>query len=218
MKIVKNNPNQLVLRSDPYMQMIFDLVFLLAGLAITFLMARSVDVACQHAGSQTINCQLSDKLLGAIPVGQRTVTGIQGAEIQENHNSKNNSTTYQVVFVTGSGRVSLTGYSDGSGGKAQTAEQINNFIRSGQDTLNFQLPMNGLVLIFLFVFGGVGLGIMLLAQSVEVEMSRSDEKSHIRKDGLFGSGQEAYALSEIQGVYLQSHLNHHHGHHAHTTV
>jgi hypothetical protein len=206
MKIIENNPNQLILRSDPYGQIIFGLFFALIGFAITYFIGRSVDIRCERADAKQITCQLTDKLLGITPVGKRTINHIQSAEVSEHRGSKG-SYTYQVMFITANGPVSLTGYSSsGYEPKANIAEKVNNFIQGGrQDVLEFQAAMDWWVLLFLFIFGGFGVGAILLAKTVQIEMRRSEGVMRIRKDGLFGSGEQELLLREIQDVVLQSH-------------
>lgn len=206
MKIVENNTNQLTLRSDPYGQIIFGLIFALAGFAITYFIGRSVDMHCERVQPKQITCELTDKLMGISPVGKRTISNIESAEVDE-HRDSDGDRTYKVVLITANGPVPMTGFSSsGYGSKAAIAEKINDFIQGGrQGALDIQVPMDWWILIFLFIFGGFGIGAVLLAKTVQVEMSRSEGVLRIRHDGLFGSGQQEFLLREIQDVVLQSH-------------
>ncbi|MFZ6029283.1 MAG: hypothetical protein ACOYYS_16345 [Chloroflexota bacterium] len=207
MKVIEKNTDRLVLRSNPYGQIAFGLIFVLAAFAFAYFLGRSVAIRCQRAGA-AIDCQLDEKLLGVTSVRQRTIGGIQRAEIDEHHSS-DGGYTYQVILVTGSGRVPLMGYSSsGYGEKEETARQINDFIQGGrQDVLEFDVPVNWIVLVFLFVFGGVGLAMIVLAKTVQIEMLRTEGVLRIHKDGLFGGSQQEYLLREIQDVVLQSHVS-----------
>lgn len=207
MKIVENNPNQLILRSDPFGQIIFGLLFALAGLAFTYFFARSVDMHCEHVKTGQITCQLTDKLLGITPVRTRTISNITSADV-EKHRSNKRGYTYEVTLsTTNDGAVSVTGFSSsGYSPKAEIAQQVNDFIQNERTkTLDIQVGMEYIVLIFLFVFVGVGIGAVVTAKTVQVEMIRSEGTLRIRRDGLFGSSQQEFLLREIQHVELQVH-------------
>jgi hypothetical protein len=205
MKIIENSPNQLILRSNPFWQLIFGLIFALAGLAITYFLGRSVDTHCEHTSSREITCTLTEKLFSLVPVGQRTIPNIYGAEVEESRDS-DGDTTYKVVFLTNAERVPLTGYtSSGYSSKAEVAEQINQFVQAGrQNSLDIQVKMEWWILIFLVAFGGVGVGIVVFAKTVQIEMNRSEGVLRIQKDGIFGTSRNEFLLREIEDIYLQS--------------
>jgi hypothetical protein len=205
MKIIEDTPDRLVLRSIPYLQIIFGFIFAVTGLVITFFFGRSVDVHCQKIETKQVNCQLTQKLLGFETLGQRSVLNVQRADIAESQDSDGNS-TYQVMFVTAAGKVGLTTFfSSGYIAKANLAQKINNFIQdTRQPSLDVTLPMEWWILIFLFAFTGVGVVTILLAKTTGIEMIRSQGVVRILKDGLFGSGQEEHPLQEIEAVVLES--------------
>jgi len=205
MKIIENTPDRLVLRSDPTLQIVFGLVFAVTGLIITYFFGRSVDVHCEKIEPRQVNCQLTPKLLGLKPLGQRRVLNVQKAEVSESRDSDGDS-TYRVIFITAAGKVSLTNYSSsGYSAKANLAEQINSFIRDNQRTaLDVKVNMDWWILIFLFAFTGVGIIVILVAKTTVIEMIRSEGVLRILKGGLFGSGQEEHILRDIESIELES--------------
>lgn len=207
MKIVESNSNQLILRSTPYFMILFGLIFAVVGLGVAFFAARSMDLHCEHLRVDQITCELTEKLLGVVPVGQRTIVNIQHATIDESTDSDGDS-TYRIVFITvnSDSDVPLTSfYSSGYNAKARVAEQINDFIKTGQNsTVNIRVNYDLWILIFPFGFGGAGTLIILLSKWVTVEMNRSEGVVHIKRVGLLGNSQEEYLLNEINNVHLQS--------------
>jgi hypothetical protein len=205
MKIVENDANRLVLRSNPYFQIIIGMILALTGLVITFFFGRSVELHCERAGTEQITCQLTQKLLDFQPLGKRTVSNIQGAEVVESRDSDGDS-TYKVVFITANGRLPLTNFSSSEySAKANLSRQINDFIsRPRQNSLDTQVNMEWWILIILFAFSGGGILVILLAKTVVIEMVRTEGVMRIIKDGLFGSGQEDLILRDIEDVELES--------------
>jgi hypothetical protein len=205
MKIIENTPDRLVLRSYPTLQIVFGLVFAITGLVITYFFGRSIDIHCQKVGPRQINCLLTQKLLGYQELGQRSVLGVQKADVAESQDSDGNS-TYRVVLVTGAGKAGVTTfYSSGYSAKNKLAQRINNFIQDERQTaLDATLPMEWWILIFLFAFTGVGIVTILFAKTTGIEMVHSEGVMRIAKDGLFGSGQEEHLLQEIESVVLES--------------
>jgi hypothetical protein len=205
MKILENTSDRLVIRSSPTIQIICGLISCLVGLAITFFFGRSVDIHCEKLEPGLVNCQLREKLLGFTPLGERSVLHVQQAEVDSSKDSDGNS-TYNVVFVTPKGRVSLLNfYSSGYTSKANLVQRVNGFIQgAGERSLDVSMNMEWWILIFLFACTGVGVLVILFAKTTGIEMLRSEGVLRIQKAGLFGSGQEEHLLNTIEAAVLES--------------
>lgn len=206
MKIIERSNSRLAVRSDPYGQIIFGMIFFLSGVAITYFFSRSTEIVCRRPEPQRITCTLTEKLLGWIPVAQKTVDQVQGAQVERRRDSDGDN-TYRVSFLTAQGPVPLQDYwSSGSSSKGAVAEQINVFVADGgQSESRFTQPMEWFTLLFLLMFGGVGLGMVLGAQVVLIDADRNKMTLMIEKDGLLGVKQNEYPLNEVEDVYVDSH-------------
>jgi len=204
MKIIESNSNILRLRSDPYFQIIFGLIFALSGIAVLYFFGRSVDVVCQKTSTNRVTCELTEKLIGIVPIGQRTVVDIRSAEVEE-HRDSDGDYTFQVVFVTVDGRKSLTSYtSSGYRDKADVADRLNAFIQGGrQNQLELQVPMEWWILLFPVIFGGVGISSVVMSKTVLIDLSSAEGLMRIQKNGLFGNSKDEHPLRDIEEVYLQ---------------
>ena len=115
-------------------QILIGFMIVMAGLVITYYFGRSADYHCVRAGEKQIRCDITQKLLGFLPLGVHRVNHIQMAELEE-HMDSDYHATYRVVFVTSDGRVSLTNYTSSDyAPKADLVHQVNNFINSDQQS------------------------------------------------------------------------------------
>ncbi len=205
MKIIENNPDRLALYNFPTLQIFLGILFGVIGLITTFFFARSIDIHCEKAAAGQASCRMSDKLLGYISLGSRTVQNVQQAEVTESRDS-DGDVTYRVVFRTSSGNQPLTYFSSsGYQGKANLAQEINAYLQSNrQDALDLKMVMEWWTVLFLVAFGGAGAVMVLLAKTDRIEMVRSQGVLRIAKRGLFGLREEEHLLREIESVVLES--------------
>ncbi|MFZ6029282.1 MAG: hypothetical protein ACOYYS_16340 [Chloroflexota bacterium] len=204
MKVVESNSGRLVLRSSPSVLIVLGLLFALLDLPILYFFARSVTIHCERLEPKQITCTLNEKLFDAIPVRQRTIENVQGAEVETYSDSDGD--TYKVVLLTTGGRIPLTPYSSsGYDDKAAVVAQVNQFVGAGrQDVLDIQQPVTWWLLLMLLIFGGVGVSMLLFAKTVQVEMDRSQGVLRIRKTGLLGSRTNEFLLREVEDISLES--------------
>jgi hypothetical protein len=117
-----------------------------------------------RTGEKQIRCDITQKFLGFLPVGERRVNHIQMAEVDEHMDSDYNA-TYRVVFVTPNGRVALTSYTSSDyHPKKDLVNQVNTFINGDQPpALEVQEKIVWWKWLFFFGFTGLGLGMMGVA-------------------------------------------------------
>ena len=145
-------------------QILIGFMIVMAGLVITYYFGRSADYHCVRTGEKQIRCDITQDLLGFLPVGVRRVNHIQAAELDEHMDSDYNA-TYRVVFVTPLGRVALTSYTSSDyHPKKDLVDRVNTFINDDQPpVLEAQEKIVWWKWLFFIGFTGLGLGMMGVA-------------------------------------------------------
>jgi hypothetical protein len=160
-KSLENTLYWLASRDASFFQILIGYMIALVGLVITYYFARSADYHCTRVEAGEIRCSITQKLLGFQTISKSWVDHIQMAEVEQNSGSDGNS-TYRVIFVTRTGRVSLTSYfSSDYSPKANLVNQVNNFINSGQQPV-LEVQENIAWWKWLFFFGFTGLGVAMI--------------------------------------------------------
>jgi len=89
---------------------------------------------CERTAANMINCTQSQSWFGLYEREKDPITGLQGAWIEERYDSDDNDTTYRVVLETQQGNVPLTNaFSSGYSTKADTVQQVNEFVRNSTE-------------------------------------------------------------------------------------
>lgn len=116
--------------------LIFGLIFVVAGLAFVFFLARVTELQCTHPEPTQVVCIREVKWLGIVPIGEKTMRDVRGASVDENCDE--DGCTYRVIVRTGEGNVPLTDYySSGYKAKQDTADQITAYAgQSSEGTLD----------------------------------------------------------------------------------
>jgi hypothetical protein len=154
----------MALHDVSFFQILIGFMIVMVGLVITYYFGRSADYHCVRTGEKQIRCDITQKLLGSLPLGVRRVNHIQIAELEE-HMDSDYHATYRVVFVTSEERVSLTNYTSSDyAPKADLVHQVNNFINSDQQSvLDVQVKIAWWIWLFFFGFTGLGVGMILVS-------------------------------------------------------
>ncbi|MBN1264174.1 MAG: hypothetical protein JXA25_01685 [Anaerolineales bacterium] len=123
-------------------------VLALMGLFFLFIFSADTSVHCERTEADMVNCMLLQTWFGLIDREKGPVTGLEGAWIEENYDSEDDSTTYRVVLDSQRGDIPLTSaFSSGYQGKADLVLQINQFLSNvGENELDIStgtpvLPM-----------------------------------------------------------------------------
>ena len=147
-----------------FFQILIGFIIVMVGLVITYYFGRSADLHCVRTEARQIRCDITQKLLGLQPLGERRVSRIQMAEVDQSIDSEGVS-TYRVVFVTSDGRVPLTNSTSSDyAPKADLVHQVNNFINSDQQSiLDVQVKIAWWIWLFCFGFTGLGVGMILVS-------------------------------------------------------
>jgi len=109
-------------------------ILFVMGLFILFFFAAETRMHCERTAANMINCTQSQSWFGLYEREKDPITGLQGAWIEERYDSDDNDTTYRVVLETQQGNVPLTNaFSSGYSTKADTVQQVNEFVRNSTE-------------------------------------------------------------------------------------
>lgn len=101
---------------------------ILAVGGFAYVLGQVVTLTCDRVGTGQIDCIVQSTWLDLLPLRERAVRGVQGAQVNENCDE--DGCTYRVELVTRAGLVPLTAhYSLDSAGKETIAQRVNEFAR-----------------------------------------------------------------------------------------
>lgn len=128
--------------------LLFGLALTVVGLAMIFLFARESTLRCTHPEPSRVECVKEMTWLWLVPMGQATVTDVEGAWVAEAPCDEYGC-TYRVVLSTGQGDVPLTDvYTSGLKWKEELVARITAFVEDGaEQTLEVREAANPLVLL-----------------------------------------------------------------------
>ena len=157
------NPSTPVKRPFFRGQPVFGLIFVLVGLGALYLFGQTVRLACTRQDGGTISCTLQTSAVGLVPLRSATVAGLQSARLGHSCNGGGNC-SYRVELVGANGTTAVTDfYSTGKTDKQALADQINRFEQdSAAQTLQAEVPLNPLTVLFCGVFVAAGIFAMFV--------------------------------------------------------
>ena len=134
---------------------LFGLLFLAMGCVFLLVFGRSTILDCARVEARFVTCTKQTVLLGIVPMQLENIEGVQRAWVEENCDE---SCTYRVVLETERRTVPLTAYyTSAKQAKYAVADQINDFLNSGETALHIQDGTGrlGIVLPVIFMVVGV---------------------------------------------------------------
>jgi len=206
MKILRHTHHQLILRIDPYGQIVFGLFFIFFSLLLAYFLCRTTVIACQRQADQQVTCTTVERLLNLVEVGRRTLSQVQEAEVRKNRAS-NGSTTYRVVLIAANGDSPLTSFSSsGHADKAALAEEINTFLTQGQQSeMTWQVDFPWLAMLIIGLFGLAGLWVILISQTITLGLDKGQQLILLEKTSLMGKQLLEHRLVDLEEIYVESH-------------
>jgi hypothetical protein len=139
--------------------LLFGLLLVGVGLFILLTFGNVTSLQCQRLETSYVVCEKEVQLLGILSTSEETITGVEGAWVDEKYDNEDGH-KYRVVLNTSRGDVPLTAYYlSGRGAKEDredTAAQIKAYVRGeGEKTLEIHQStlMGGVMGSFLLLVG-----------------------------------------------------------------
>lgn len=124
---------------------------LFSGLFIV-LFANSIETSCVRDGPGEVNCRITRKLLGRVPLGSRDVVGITDAQIEENCDD---GCSYRLLLITSGGQgTPLNDVFTDRGPVARQEEAFSGFLAGTETSFAYKEPVMWWVIILV---GGMDL-------------------------------------------------------------
>jgi hypothetical protein len=200
-EIVEMTPRRLVLRkSDRTIRLLLlsGVAMLLVGCLMFSVTARTTSVRCMR-GPTGLTCDLTEKLIGIIPLASQRVEHVKGALVGYTGDSSDPS--YRVELATEDmHETPLSSITASEGQCASFVGRFNGFVRSGQSAADFlQLPdwIEILLLPALFLFA---LFCFVMAQPYRLEIDRDLACLTIR-NGI--ASKASHPLADVEGVRVE---------------
>jgi len=134
---------------------LFGLIAVVIIGALLYFMGQVTTLTRHRAERDRVDCRIQSNWLGLLPLRERSVRGVQGAQVAENCDQ--DGCTYRVELRTGGGIVPLTPhYSSGSVVKESVARRVNDFVRdptAASLQVREHFDPTDLILVALFVGG-----------------------------------------------------------------
>lgn len=111
-----------------WVRILFLLIEVLAVGGFAYVLGQVTTLTCDRVGTEQIDCTVQTTWLDLLPLGDKSVRGVRGAQVAENCDE--DGCTYRVELVTDAGLVPLTSYySLDSTEKERAAQRVNDFAR-----------------------------------------------------------------------------------------
>ena len=199
-EIVESTPRRLVLRKSGRtirLLLLGAVGALLVGCMIVYLTARTTSVRCAR-GPAGLTCDVTEKLLGIIPLARQRVEHVTGAVVGDTGDS--NDPSYRVELATEVSDTPLPGIPASKSQCASFVGRFDDFVRSGQRSADFlQLPHWIAVVMLPWPFV-VALLCFALAQPYRLEIDRDLACLTIR-DGIISKA--SHPLADVDDVRVE---------------
>jgi hypothetical protein len=172
-EIVESTPRRLVLRKSGRTIRLFVLGgvgLLLVGCMLVYLTVRVTSVRCAR-GPAGLTCDVTEKLLGIIPLARRRVERVTGADVGYTGDSSDPS--YRVELATADAHgTPLSSLTASEGQCASFVRRFNDFVRSRQRAADFLELPSWIPIVLVPPLFIAALALLALAQPYRLEIDR----------------------------------------------